>query len=82
VDLVPFFERSIQLVGGKVLRADKSYKAVKFVFTTTSVDGKSRGQGSTKAYDLVYTVMNEHNQIVSIHVVQSGDMKEVQVILE
>jgi hypothetical protein len=82
VDLLPFFERSMQLVGGKVLRADKLYKAVKFVFTATSVDGKSRGQGSTKAYDSVYTMMNEHNQIVSLHFVRSGDMKEVQVILE
>jgi hypothetical protein len=52
------------------------------VFTATLVDGKSRGQGSTKAFDSVYTVMNEHNQIVSIHFVRSGDMKEVQVILE
>jgi hypothetical protein len=72
----------MQLVGGKVLRAEKLYKAVTFVFTATSVDGKSRGQGSTQAYDSVYTVMNEHTQIVSIHFVRSGDMKEVQVILE
>jgi hypothetical protein len=80
--LPAIFERSMQLVGGKVLMADKSYKAVKCVFTATSVDGKSRGQGGTQSYDSVYTVMNEHNQIVSIHFVRSGDMKEVQVILE
>jgi hypothetical protein len=37
-DLLPFCERSMQLVGGKVLRAEKLYNAVKFVFTATSIE--------------------------------------------
>jgi hypothetical protein len=40
-DLLPFFERSLQMIGGTVLKADKSYKVVKFVYTANNVEGRS-----------------------------------------
>jgi hypothetical protein len=79
-DLLPFFECSMQLVRGKVLRSNKLYTAVKNVFTATSIEGKSIGQGSTNAYDSIYTVMNEHTKSVPIHFVRSGGMKEGETI--
>ena len=64
IDLLPLYERMLQMI-----RGDKSYKVVKLVFTASNIEGRSMGQGSTWSYDSVYTVMNEHNQIVAIHFV-------------
>jgi hypothetical protein len=33
LDRLPFFERHLQLIFGKIMRADKSYKVVKFIYT-------------------------------------------------
>lgn len=82
MDLLPYFERSLQMIGGTALCGDKSYKAIKFVYTANSVEGRSLGSGSFRAYDSVYTVMNENNQVVAINFVLSGDNSEVESILE
>jgi hypothetical protein len=58
LELLPSFERSLQMVGGSILWEEKSYKDVNFVFAGAAVEGRSTGQGSTKAYGSVYTVMN------------------------
>ena len=81
IDLLPLYECMLQMIGGRVLRGDKSYKVVKFVFTASNIEGRSMGQGSTRSCDSVYTVMNEHNQIVAIHFVRSGDNSEMEDIL-
>ena len=62
IDLLPLYECMLQMIGGRVLHGNKSYKVVKFVFTASNIEGRSMGQGSTWSYDSVYTVMNEHNQ--------------------
>jgi hypothetical protein len=46
------------------------------------MEGQSMGQGSTWACDSVYSVMNELDQIVSIHFVRAGDLGEIESILK
>jgi hypothetical protein len=82
IDLLSFYERNLQMIGGKILRADKSFKVIKFLFTASEVEGRSAGSGSTRAYESVYTVMNERCEIVSIHFVRSGDYEEMKRILQ
>jgi hypothetical protein len=79
--LLPYYERCLQMMGGIILCADKSYKVIKFVFITKG-DGRSRGEESVRAFDSVYTCMNEYNQIVSINFVRAGDYEEMETILK
>jgi hypothetical protein len=53
-----------------------------FLFTASEVEGWSAGSGSTRAYESVYTVMNEGFEIISNHFVWSGDYKEMKHILQ
>jgi hypothetical protein len=82
LDLLPLFERNLAMTGGSILRADKSYKVVRFIYIANAVEGKTAGQQSTKAYDSVYTVMNEYGQIVAIHFIRGGDFEEMERILK
>jgi len=75
MELIPYYERCLQLIGGVTLCGDKSHKVVKFIFV-----GGSRGC-AVRAFDSVHTVMNEFNQIVTIHFVLAGDCEEVESIL-
>ena len=79
--LLPYYERCLQMMGGRILCADKSYKVIRFVFITKG-DGRSRGEESVRAFDSVYTCMNEYSQIVSINFVRAGDYKEMETILK
>jgi hypothetical protein len=81
-DLLPMYERNMQLVGGSLLSADGSYKVIKFVFTATSIEGQSRGQGSVRAYDSIYTIMNPNVMIASLSFLHSGDNSEMEEILK
>ena len=62
------------MISGRVLRADKSYKVVKFVFLESH-------SGPVKAFDSIYTMMNEFNQVIAIHFVRTGDYGEMEEIL-
>lgn len=81
-DLLPMFERNMQLIGGTLLKADGSYKVIKFVFTATGIEGQSRGQGSVRAYDSIYTVMNQNVMIASLNFLHSGNNSEMEAILQ
>ena len=76
MELIPCYERCLQLIGGVTLCGDKSCKVVKFIFV-----GGSRGC-VVRAFDSVCTVMNEFKQIVTIHFVLAGDHEEVESILQ
>jgi hypothetical protein len=78
---LPFFEKHLQLIGGIILCANKSYKVVKFIYTATDVEGQTRGQESVRAYDSIYSIMNEFGQIVSASFVQGGDYEEMERVL-
>lgn len=81
LDRLPFFERHLQLIGGRILRGDKSYKVVKFIHTATNVEGQTKGRESMKAYDSLYTVMNEYGQIAATYFVRGGDFEEMERVL-
>ena len=82
LDLLPMYEKGLMRVYGTVLCADQSYKIVKFIYTATGVDAKSVGQESVRAYDSIYTVMNEHNMVVAIYPMRVGDYSEIESILK
>ena len=81
VELLPYFERSLQQIGATLLRADKSYKVVRYIFSCHGRNDVGLGQGSTRSYDSLYTVMNEHNQVVAIKFCRSGDNDEMERLL-
>ena len=81
LNLLLYQERQLQLVCGKILCGDKSYKIVKNVAIGNSVSSKGQGQESIKAYNSYYTVMNEHNMNVASHFNMSGDYDEMDNIL-
>ena len=39
----------LQLIGGHILHADKSYKVVKYIYTATNIEGQSQGRESLRA---------------------------------
>lgn len=65
-----FYDLHMQMVDANVLKGDKSYKVCKVVYK----DG-------VKAFDSLYTVMNERNQIVAQYFTRTASMKEVETIL-
>jgi hypothetical protein len=75
--LLPYYERCLQLVSGCILCGDKSYKVIKFIF----VPGAD-GNMVVRAFDSVYTIMNEFNQVVAINFTRAGDYDEVEEILK
>ena len=75
--LLPYYERCLQLVSGCILSGDKSYKVIKFIF----VQGAD-GNTVVRAFDSVYTIMNEFNQVVAINFTRAGDYDEVEEILK
>jgi hypothetical protein len=74
--MLPYYERCLQLVSGRILCGDKSYKVIKFVFV------QDKDGSAVRAFDSVYTVMNEYNQVVAINFVRAGDYEEVEQILK
>lgn len=79
LDLLDYIERFIQMLGGKVLRANRSYTLIKFIFT--AANSATLDNSSFRAFDSVYTVMNEHGLIIAIHFVRSGAAEEIEKIL-
>lgn len=76
LNLLPYYERCLQLVSGRVLCGDKSYKVIRFVFV------QGADTTAVRAFDSVYTVMNEYNQVVAINFVRAGDYDEMESILK
>ena len=65
-------ERSLQQTTGEILCADKTYKVVKYIISSF---------GGARAYDSLYTVMNEFNQVVSLKFCYSGNDIEIEEML-
>lgn len=75
--LLPYYERCLQLISGRILCGDKSYKVIKFVFVRGAEENTL-----VRAFDSVYTIMNEYNQVVAINFTRAGDYDEVEEILK
>jgi hypothetical protein len=66
----------MQMIDATLLKADKSFKVIKLVFS----GGSSLGERA-RSFDSVYTVMDEWNQIVSQFFTRTADSKEVKKVL-
>lgn len=70
--LLGWYEKKLQNVSGSILSGDKTYIVVKYVLTTAGA----------RAYDSLYTIMNEYNQVMSLKFCYSGSEDEVEDMLQ
>ena len=64
---IPYYTRKMQMVGGRNLSADHSHKVAKVVLV--------QGQ---RAFDGLYTVMNEFGKILAFNFVNGTNLREVE----
>jgi ribonuclease D len=67
---IPFYTRKLQMQGGQHLSADHSHKYAKVVLTK-----------GVRAYDGIYTVMNEFGKILGFYFVNGTSMREIEKAL-
>jgi hypothetical protein len=75
-DIELYHEMQMQMIDAVLLKADKSFKVIKLVFS----GGSGLGERS-RSFDSIYSVMNERNQIVAQFFTRTADTKEVKRVL-